>query len=77
MSGANAWRILDMAGPETPPIPERLLRDTRGRPPAGRPSAEAEVRLRPDLCPSVEEASAEAAGYLDWVCCRRGCGCGD
>jgi hypothetical protein len=66
-----------MIGPETPPIPERLLRDAEARSPAGRPPAEAEVRLRPDLCPSVEETSAEAAGYLDWVCCRRGCGCGD
>lgn len=64
-----------MIGPETPPIPERLLQDAEARPPADRPPAE--VRLRPDLCPSVEEASAEAAGYLDWVCCRRGCGCGD
>jgi hypothetical protein len=66
-----------MIGPETPPSPERLLRDAEARSSAGRPPAEAEVRLRPDLCPSVEEASAEAAGYLDWVCCRRGCGCGD
>lgn len=66
-----------MIGPETHPIPERLLRDTEARRPADRPPAETEVRLRPDLCPSVEEASAEAAGYLDWVCCRRGCGCGD
>lgn len=66
-----------MVGPETPQTPERLLRDMHVPASASRPPAEAEVRLRPDLCPSVEEASAETAGYLDWVCCRRGCGCGD
>jgi hypothetical protein len=66
-----------MPGPEIPIRPDRAERDDRSAARTDRP-AEAEVRLRPDLCPSVEEATAEAAGYLDWVIsCRKGCGCGD
>lgn len=65
-----------MSGPEIPIRPDMAGRDAKAAIPADRPG-EAEIRLRPDLCPSVEEATAEAAGYLDWVCCRKGCGCGD
>lgn len=65
-----------MSGPEIPIRPDMAGRDAKSVILADRPE-EAEVRLRPDLCPSVEEATAEAAGYLDWVCCRKGCGCGD
>lgn len=83
MPAADRAEILEMVRPDIPHFPagstpERLGQVAEFRDLAGRYSAqEAQVRLRPDLCPSVEEAMAEAAGYLDWVCCHKGCGCGE